>query len=319
MRRVALLAAVGLCALAPAAEAAPKRIVALNPFSANTVADLGVRPVAIGQIPSGDVFWSPRLRGVRRLPLSHPSGPNLEQLATLNPGLVLSSPAWSRGHRAMRRLGINVAETEPRSVHATGAMIKKIGGLIGKKAAAAADRRPQRGRRRARHARDPQAPAGAGDPRDRARPVRVPRQLVGRRHRQPRGRAAADRRTSGRRRLRPDLQRDRGQAQPGHHHRGPARLAEGHAEARRLPAQQPGVARPPKRRARAGSTCRPATRCCSRGRTWAARSATSAPSTCTTELWPSGRPRSCSCRRRPSWPPPARRSRSGRSTCRSTT
>ena len=137
MRRVALLAAVGLCALAPAAEAAPKRIVALNPFSANTVADLGVRPVAIGQIPSGDVFWSPRLRGVRRLPLSHPSGPNLEQLATLNPGLVLSSPAWSRGHRAMRRLGMKVAETEPRSVHATGAMIKKIGGLIGKKAAAA--------------------------------------------------------------------------------------------------------------------------------------------------------------------------------------
>jgi ABC-type Fe3+-hydroxamate transport system substrate-binding protein len=136
VRRAALLAAVVLGALAPAAEAAPKRIVALNPFSANTVADLGVRPVAIGQIPSGDIFCSPRLRGVRRLPLSHPSGPNLEQLATLNPGLVLSSPAWSRGHRAMRRLGMKVAETEPRSVHATGAMIKRIGELIGKKAAA---------------------------------------------------------------------------------------------------------------------------------------------------------------------------------------
>ena len=142
-----------MCALAPAAEAAPKRVVALNPFSANTVADLGVRPVAIGQIPSGDVLWSPRLRGVRRLPLSHPSGPNLEQLATLNPGLVLSSPAWSRGHRAMRRLGMKVAETEPRSVHATGAMIKRIGALIGKKAAAArmADRNGG-GRRDARRA-----------------------------------------------------------------------------------------------------------------------------------------------------------------------
>ena len=280
MRRAALLAAVGLCALAPAAEAAPKRVVALNPFSANTVADLGVRPVAIGQIPSGDVFWSPRLRGVRRLPLSHPSGPNLEQLATLNPGLVLSSPAWSRGHRAMRRLGMKVAETEPRSVHATGAMIKKIGGLIGKKAAAArmADRNA--------------AAVAAATRGIRKRPRvlvilgigRVPYaflanswggDIVSRA-----GGRLLDRRAAGRRRLRPDLQRDRGQAQPGHHHRGPARLAEGHAEARRLPAQQPGVADHEGGAQGPRSTSRPATRCCSRGRTWAARSATSARSTC---------------------------------------
>jgi iron complex transport system substrate-binding protein len=72
-----------------------------------------------------------------RLPLSHPSGPNLEQLATLNPGLVLSSASWRRGHRAMRRLGMQVAETEPRSVHGTGAAIERIGALIGRKAAAA--------------------------------------------------------------------------------------------------------------------------------------------------------------------------------------
>jgi iron complex transport system substrate-binding protein len=137
VRRGLAAALLALLFAAPAAQAAPKRIVALNPFAANTVADLGLRPVAIGQVPSGDVFWSPRLAGVRRLPLSHPNGPNMEQLATLNPGLVLSSASWRRGHRAMRRLGMKVAETEPRSVHATGAMIKRIGALVGKKAAAA--------------------------------------------------------------------------------------------------------------------------------------------------------------------------------------
>ncbi len=136
MRRAGLVALLALLALAPAAEAAPKRVVALNPFSANTVADLGVRPVAIGQVLGGNDRWSSRLRGVRRIPLSHPSGPNLEQLALLNAGLVLSSPTWRRGHRAMRRLGMKVAETEPRSVHDTGAAIKRIGGLIGKQAAA---------------------------------------------------------------------------------------------------------------------------------------------------------------------------------------
>ena len=95
-----------------------------------------MRPVAIGQVLGGNDRWSARLRGVRRIPLSHPSGPNLEQLAMLNPGLVLSSPTWRRGHRAMRRLGMKVAETEPRTVHDTGAAIKRIGGLIGKQAAA---------------------------------------------------------------------------------------------------------------------------------------------------------------------------------------
>ena len=137
MKRAVLAALLAAALLAPAADAAPRRVVALNPFAANTVADLGVRPVAVGQVLGGNDRWSPRLRGVRRIPLSHPSGPNLERLATLNPGLVLSSPTWRRGHRAMRRLGIRVAETEPRSVHDTGAMVERIGALIGKKAAAA--------------------------------------------------------------------------------------------------------------------------------------------------------------------------------------
>ena len=69
VRRAALLAAVARArARRPPREAAPKRIVALTPFTANTVADLGVRPVAIGQMLGGDDRWSPRLRGVPPAP-----------------------------------------------------------------------------------------------------------------------------------------------------------------------------------------------------------------------------------------------------------
>ena len=49
--RAACLALVVLAAAlaAPAVADAPKRIVALTPFSANTLAEVGVKPVAIGQ------------------------------------------------------------------------------------------------------------------------------------------------------------------------------------------------------------------------------------------------------------------------------
>ena len=45
------------------------------------------------------------LRGVPVLTLTHPLGPNLEQLATYNPSIVLSSKTWQRGTPAMRRWG----------------------------------------------------------------------------------------------------------------------------------------------------------------------------------------------------------------------
>jgi iron complex transport system substrate-binding protein len=102
--------------VAPAGAAAPKRIVALTPFSANTLASLGVKPIAIGQTLGGDENFLPSLRRVRTLPLAHPNGPNMEQLASLRPGLVLTSPTWGRGNRTMRNLDIRVAETEPLTV-----------------------------------------------------------------------------------------------------------------------------------------------------------------------------------------------------------
>jgi iron complex transport system substrate-binding protein len=116
--RAACLAYVLLAAAlaAPATADAPKRIVALTPFSANTLAALGVKPIAIGQTLGGDENFAPSLRRVRTLPLAHPGGPNMEQLASLRPGLVLSSPTWARGNRTMRNLDMRVEVPEPLTV-----------------------------------------------------------------------------------------------------------------------------------------------------------------------------------------------------------
>jgi iron complex transport system substrate-binding protein len=132
----ALLMLFVVAASAPTASAAPRRIAALTPFTANTLADLGVRPVAIGQTLGGRDRFSPRLRGVPLLTLSHPFGPNLEQLAGFDPQLVLSAPVWQRGAPAMRRLGMRVVESDPRSVAGAVAETRRIGALVGRRSAA---------------------------------------------------------------------------------------------------------------------------------------------------------------------------------------
>ena len=133
---VVALAALGLGAASPASAAAPTRIVALSPFTANTLAALGVVPVGIGQTLGGRDRLAPALKGATQLPLSHPNGPNLEQLAALNAQLVFSSPTWQRGHAGMRRLGMRVVETEPRSVNAMIASTLNIGRIVGRQAKA---------------------------------------------------------------------------------------------------------------------------------------------------------------------------------------
>jgi iron complex transport system substrate-binding protein len=137
---IPLAAALALCGLGlptATAHAAP-RVVALTPFTASTVTRLGVRPVAIGQTLGGGDQYLDELRGVPVLTLSHPLGPNLEQLATFNPQLVLSSKTWQRGTPAMRRLGIKVYESDPASVAAVGRETRAIGALLGRTRAAAA-------------------------------------------------------------------------------------------------------------------------------------------------------------------------------------
>jgi iron complex transport system substrate-binding protein len=136
-RRLAALAALLVLVAVPAAQAAPKdaagqRIVALTPFGANTLAELGVTPVGVGQTLGGRERYSPKLKGVEVLPLSHPNGPNLEQLASLDPDLVLSSRTWAKGNQAIESLGIDVTVREPVSIAGSLADTYKIGQLVGR-------------------------------------------------------------------------------------------------------------------------------------------------------------------------------------------
>lgn len=128
--------AVVLTVVPASAHAAPERVAALTPFTANTLAKLGVRPVGIGETIGGRERLEPSLAGVTTLPLSHPNGPNLEQLAGLAPQLVLSTPTWKRGEAAMRSLGMTVVESEPRSVGQVVTQTRRIGRLVGRTATA---------------------------------------------------------------------------------------------------------------------------------------------------------------------------------------
>ncbi|HEX6204454.1 MAG TPA: ABC transporter substrate-binding protein [Solirubrobacterales bacterium] len=137
MRRVLLLA-LSLALLLPAGAQAAPRIVALTPFGANTLAKLGVEPVAVGQTLGGRDRLSPKLKGVPVLTLSHPNGPNLEQLASLEPDVVLSSPTWAKGNESMGDLGLEVLIREPRLVRDSYSQTLAIGKLVGKAKAAKA-------------------------------------------------------------------------------------------------------------------------------------------------------------------------------------
>jgi iron complex transport system substrate-binding protein len=118
----------------PANAAAPKRVVALTPFSANTMALLGQNPIAVGQALGSPNLFAPALRNLPILPLSHPSGPNMEQLAKLKADFVFTSSGWARGTAAMKNLGLRVADREPRSVSELPGQSQRIGKLIGKPA-----------------------------------------------------------------------------------------------------------------------------------------------------------------------------------------
>lgn len=130
---LAIAAAVAVATTAPLAQAAPKRIVALTPFTANTLAGIGLEPVGVGQTLGGQKRLSKKLDGVRTLPLSHPNGPNMEQLARLDPGLVLSSPTWGKGHATMRSLDIEVVESDPERVADVAPEIRRIGKVVGRR------------------------------------------------------------------------------------------------------------------------------------------------------------------------------------------
>src|SRR3954452_21038383 len=97
---VALAIALSTALLAAPAQAAPK-VAALTPFSASTISRLGVRPVVVGQTLGGSDQYLASLKSVPVLTLTHPLGPNMEQLASYDPSIVLSSKTWARGTPAM--------------------------------------------------------------------------------------------------------------------------------------------------------------------------------------------------------------------------
>lgn len=124
-----LIAAVLLAASGTGTATAKQnqKIAALTPFSANALAYTGVRPAAVGIQAAGQKKMSSKLRGVKKLPLSHPNGPNMEQIAKLNPDVVLSSPTWSKGSKTMRDLAITVRMMDPLSVNQVVRQIRAIG------------------------------------------------------------------------------------------------------------------------------------------------------------------------------------------------
>jgi iron complex transport system substrate-binding protein len=134
-----LLATVAI-ALSTAVLAAPaqaaQRVAALTPFSASTITRLGVRPVVVGQTLGGSDQYIASLRTVPVLRLTHPLGPNMEQLASYNPAVVLSSKTWARGTPAMRKLKMKVYESDPTSVAAIGTETRNIGKVLGRTRAA---------------------------------------------------------------------------------------------------------------------------------------------------------------------------------------
>jgi ABC-type Fe3+-hydroxamate transport system substrate-binding protein/putative heme iron utilization protein len=118
------------------AAAVPKRVVALTPFTANTTSLLGVRPIAVGSQDSA-IPAVPGLKGVRRLPMSHPDGPNIETLIRLKPDLVLSSANWRAGTPKIRAQRIPVIDGwEPLRVNNVSPAVRRIGARLGRKAAA---------------------------------------------------------------------------------------------------------------------------------------------------------------------------------------
>ena len=120
-----------------ASAANKKKIVALTPFSANALAYSGVKPVAIGKQAAGHKAMSPKLKGIRRLALSHPNGPNMEEIAKIDPDVVLSSDAWAKGAQTMRDLAITVRLLDPGTVNRVVPQIKKIGNAYGSRTATA--------------------------------------------------------------------------------------------------------------------------------------------------------------------------------------
>jgi iron complex transport system substrate-binding protein len=127
------------------AGAAPKkqsRIVALTPFAANAMAQMGVFPKAIGQTLGGDRRYVSGLRKTPVLPMGHKwEGPEPERLISTQPELIFTSPQWRKGRDFLtdvvkQNAGERgkVINADPASVPGAYAKVGQISRLINRKA-----------------------------------------------------------------------------------------------------------------------------------------------------------------------------------------
>ena len=117
---------------AEAASSKYRKVVALTPFAANSMALMGVFPEAIGQTLGGDRRYVSGLRSTPRLTMSHPNGPNMEELVVYGPDLIFSSPEWSAGRSAMEQIAGRVVDADPNSIAGSFAKVREIARLIGR-------------------------------------------------------------------------------------------------------------------------------------------------------------------------------------------
>lgn len=127
----ALAAALLISTAGAGAASSSKKVVALTPFSANALVNSGKKPAAIGAQAVGHKAMSPKLKGVKQLTLSHPNGPNMEEIAKLDPDVVYSAPAWQKGSQTMRALGVKVLMKDPNTVGQVVSSIRSIGNAYG--------------------------------------------------------------------------------------------------------------------------------------------------------------------------------------------
>ena len=146
----AAIAAACLFAFLPAAASAAgkdekPKIVALTPFSANTLIKLGIKPVAIGEGAGGN-SGSIRSSRTSKLQLSHAAnGPNLEQLVVRRSRHRLQrADLERRPFDAIRDLGIRVVHGRPHLGRQGAVAIREIGGDVKqkKRAGRSRSRRP---------------------------------------------------------------------------------------------------------------------------------------------------------------------------------
>lgn len=131
MLLLAVLTAFSL--VAPQAEAARKqRVVAISPFAAQAMVQLGVKPIRVGQTIGATDRQRRMLKGIGQLRLTHPNGPNLEVMAKLRPKLVFSSNQWKAGFGALRQLGIKVVVADPTTPGAVYRNVLKVGSNLGR-------------------------------------------------------------------------------------------------------------------------------------------------------------------------------------------